>query len=255
MRRLCKIKGFYMIMLVVTIMFTVCISDGECQAKAKSDKCKTKKITLQAGEKYKIKHKKNAKYKASRPKVASVSKKGLVRAKKNGKCVIKVMVNKKCVRKIKVTVCDDKREEIPDTNSANQDMSNVNQVDTGQNNMNVMDNTGHNNSNQMSSPPGVYPDNFVYGRNNMALLEIEEIDNNVCYIFDSNEWKSCIIGGFPNSCKYVKIIISKDDIRNDISVGDKVSVSITATYTLVGETAIFDGTTSRSISIAPISEK
>jgi len=240
MRRLCKNNGFYMIMLVITIMSLVCISDGECQAKAKSYKSKTKKIILQAGEKYKIKHKKNVKYKASRPKVASVSKKGLVRAKKNGKCVIKVMVNKKCVRKIKVTVCDDKREEIPDTNSANQDMSNVNQVDTGQNNMNVMDNTGHNNSNQISSPPGVYPDNFVYGRNNMALLEIEEIDNNVCYIFDSNEWKSCIIGGFPNSCKYVKIIISKDDIRNDIRVGDKVSVAITATYTLVGETAIFE---------------
>ena len=129
----------------------------------------------------------------------------------------------------------------------------MNQVDTGQNNMNVTDNTGHNNSNQISSPPGIYPDNVLMGHNNMTLLEIEEIDNNVCYIFDSNEWKNCTLGGFPNSCKYVKIIISKDDIRNDISVGDKVSVAITDMYTLVGENAIFEN--DGVISIAPISEK
>jgi len=49
----------------------------------------------------------------------------------------------------------------------------VNQVDTGQNNMNVTDNTGHNNSNQISSPPGIYPDNVLMGRNNMTLLEIK----------------------------------------------------------------------------------
>lgn len=72
MRGLCKIIGFYMIMLVITIMSLVCISDGVCQAKVKSDKCKTKKINLRVSETYKIRYKKNAKYITSKPKVASV---------------------------------------------------------------------------------------------------------------------------------------------------------------------------------------
>ena len=95
MRGLCKIIGFYMIMLVITIMSLVCISDGVCQAKVKSDKCKTKKINLRVSETYKIRYKKNAKYITSKPKVDSVSKKGLIKAKKNGRCVIKVMAKKK----------------------------------------------------------------------------------------------------------------------------------------------------------------
>ena len=243
MRGLCKIIGFYMIMLVITIMSLVCISDGVCQAKVKSDKCKTKKINLRVSETYKIRYKKNAKYITSRPKVASVSKKGLIKAKKNGRCVIKVMAKKKCVSKIKVTVCNDKREEIHDSSSVNQDMNNVN----------VTDNTGHNNSNQVSCPPGTYPDNFVYGNNNMTLLEIEKIDdNNVYYIFDSREWHWSIAGGLDNICKYIKLRINKDDIKIDISVGDKVNVYIVSEYMIVGENAIFE---TGLINISPIPEK
>lgn len=253
MRGLCKIIGFYMIMLVITIMSLVCISDGVCQAKVKSDKCKTKKINLRVSETYKIRYKKNAKYITSKPKVASVSKKGLIKAKKNGRCVIKVMAKKKCVSKIKVTVCNDKREEIHDSSSVNQDMSNVNPVDVNQNNVNVTDNTGHNNSNQVSCPPGTYPDNFVYGNNNMTLLEIEEInDNSVYYIFDSREWHWSIAGGLDNRCKYIKLRINKDDIKIDISVGDKVNVYMVSEYMIVGENAIFE---TGLINISPIPEK
>ena len=241
MRGLCKIISFYMIMLVITIMSLVCISDGECQAKVKSDKCKTKKINLRVSETYKIRHKKNEKYITSRPKVVSVSKKGIIKAKKNGHCVIKVMAKRKCVSKIKVTVCNDKREEIHDSSSVNQDVSNVN----------VTDNTGHNNSNQVSCPPGVYPYYSVQGSNNMTLLEIEKIDdNNVYYIFDSMEWQINAAGHLDSTCKYIKI--SKNDIINDISVGDKVSVTLAAEYTIVGENAIFE---TGLIIISPISEK
>lgn len=79
-----------MIMLVFTIMYLVCISGSECQAKVKSGSCKTKKINLRVNETYKIRHKKNIKYISSKTKVASVSKKGLIKAKKKGHCVIKV---------------------------------------------------------------------------------------------------------------------------------------------------------------------
>lgn len=243
MRGLCKIIGFYMIMLVITIMSLVCISDGECQAKVKLDRCKTKKINLRVSETYKIRHNKNAKYITSKPKVASVSKKGLIKAKKNGHCVIKVMVKKKCVSKIKVIVCDVKREEIPDSSSVNQDMNNVNGTD----------NTDHNNSNQVPCPPGVYPYYSVQGRNNMTLLEIEDIDdNNVYYIFDSKEWQINAAGHLDSTCKYIKIKISKNDIINDISVGDKVSVALVAEYTIVGENAIFE---TGLVIISPILEK
>ena len=253
MRGLCKIIGFYMIMLVITIMSLVCISDGVCQAKVKSDKCKTKKINLRVSETYKIRYKKNAKYITSKPKVASVSKKGLIKAKKNGRCVIKVMAKKKCVSKIKVTVCNDKREEIHDSSSVNQDMSKVNPVDVNQNNVNVTDNTGHNNSNQVSCPPGTYPDNSVLGINNMTLLEIEKIDdNNVYYIFDSKEWHWSMAGGLDNRCKYITLRINKDDIKIDISVGDKVSVDMVSEYMIVGENAIFE---TGLINISPIPEK
>lgn len=253
MRGLCKIIGFYMIMLVITIMSLVCISDGECQAKVKLDRCKTKKINLRVSKTYKIRHNKNAKYITSKPKVASVSKKGLIKAKKNGHCVIKVMAKKKCVSKIKVIVCDVKREEIPDSSSVNQDMNNVNPVDANQNNVNGTDNTDHNNSNQVPCSPGVYPYYSVQGRNNMTLLEIEDIDdNNVYYIFDSKEWQINAAGHLDSTCKYIKIKISKNDIINDISIGDKVSVALVAEYTIVGENAIFE---TGLIIISPILEK
>lgn len=105
----------------------------------------------------------------------------------------------------------------------------------------------------MSCPPGTYPDNFVYGNNNMTLLEIEKIDdNNVYYIFDSREWHWSMAGGLDNRCKYIKLRINKDDIKIDISVGDKVNVYMVSEYMIVGENAIFE---TGLINISPIPEK
>lgn len=87
----------------------------------------------------------------------------------------------------------------------------------------------------------------------MTLLEIEEInDNNVYYIFDSKEWHWGMAGGLDNRCKYIKLRINKDDIKIDISVGDKVNVYMVSEYMIVGENAIFE---TGLINISPIPEK
>ena len=59
-------------------------------------------------------------------------------------------------------------------------------------------------------------------------------------------------GGLDNRCKYIKLRINKDDIKIDISVGDKVNVYMVSEYMIVGENAIFE---TGLINISPIPEK